>query len=261
MGTTYTPLAMFTTSDPPAPEALLARVLSINSASQASLSNAIPQIWYRARLFANRAYQFSVWPVNHEQGVDAAALSVSVFSDNAGVVQANGASSFAGALEGSANQAGDGKPFTAVIRPVVSGVYKIRVKATSGGTVAHTLNLLLRETTLFSPWTSRAAGFEGFIEMHNNTNAPISVILRAFDSAGVLQGSGLNITLQPNATDFRTANQIGVPVNVFAGIVLAHDGAFGAVTANITTLNGANGLSFDSPFGPREPGLQASPVR
>ena len=97
--------------------------------------------------------------------------------------------------------------------------------------------------------------------MHNNTNAAVSVTLRGYSSAGALQGAGLTITLQPNATDFRTATQIGVPVNVFAGIVLTHDGALGAVSANITTLNGANGLSFDSPFAPRDGGLQAFPVR
>ena len=97
--------------------------------------------------------------------------------------------------------------------------------------------------------------------MHNNTNAAISVTLRGFDNTGTLQGAGLTITLQPNATDFRTANQIGVPVNVFAGIVLTHNGAFGAVSANITTLNGANGLSFDSPFTAREGTLQALPIR
>jgi len=60
---------------------------------------------------------------------------------------------------------------------------------------------------------------------------------------------------------FKTANETGVPVNVFAGIVLTHDGASGAISANITTLNGANGLSFDSPFTPRSPALQGAPVR
>ena len=148
-----------------------------------------------------------------------------------------------------------------MFQPLATEVYKIRVKRLTGGAAPHSVNLQVRETTLFSPWTSRAAGFEGFIELHNNTNAPISVTLRAFNSAGVLQGAGVTITVQPNATNFRTATQAGVPVNVFAGIVLTHNGAFGAVSANITTLNGANGLSFDSPFGPRDPSLQAAPVR
>ena len=164
-------------------------------------------------------------------------------------------------LEAAANQGGDSKPFTAIFQPTTTGVYKIRVQRVSGGAVSQTVNLMLRETTLFAPWTSRAAGFEGFIELHNNTNAPVSVTLRGFDAAGALQGAGLTLTLPANATEVRTAFQIGVPVNVFAGIVLNHDGAFGAVSANITTLNGANGLSFDSPFGLRDSSVQTIPGR
>ena len=166
-----------------------------------------------------------------------------------------------GDLEGSPNNNGDALPSSLVFQPTATGVYKVRILRSNGGSMAHSINVAVRETSLFSPWTSRAAGFEGFIEMHNNTNAAINVTLRAYDSAGALQGAGLTITLAPNATDFRTATQVGVPVNVFAGIVLTHNGGFGAVAANITTLNGANGLSFDSPFTPRNPGLQSRPVR
>lgn len=261
VGTTYTPVFTFTTSDPAVAEALVASSITANSVSQFTISNAAPQVWYRARLFANRSYQISAWPVDHQQGVDAAKLSVSLFSDDAGIVQANDVTSLSGSLEGTPNQGGDDMPFTAVVQPIAGGVNKIRVMRIAGGSVSQSVNLIVRETTLFSPWTSRAAGFEGFVEIHNNTNAPLSVSLSAYDSAGVLQGTGLTITLQANATDFRTAAQIGVPAGLFAGIVLNHNGAFGAVSGNITTLNGANGLSFDSPFATRDSGLQALPVR
>lgn len=261
VGTTYTPVSTFTTSDTAAAEALVASSISTNSASQFTISNAAPQVWYRARFFANRSYQISAWPVDHQQGVDAAKLSVSLFSDDVGTVQANGVTGTSGSLEGTPNQGGDDMPFTAVVQPTAAGVYKIRVMRVAGGSVSQTVNLMVRETTLFSPWTSRAAGFEGFVEMHNNTNAALSVTLSAYSSAGVLQGTPLTLTLQPNATNFSTAAQIGVPAGAFAGIVLAHNGAFGAVSGNITTLNGANGLSFDSPFTTRDSGLQALPVR
>ena len=210
------------------------------------------EIWYRVRLFASRSYQFSAWPVGHEQGTDAPALGLSIFSDDAGTSPAVPApTSSSTALEGSTNSNGDVLPASMLFQPTTTGVYKFRILRTSGGTTAHSINVVVRDTTLFSPWTSKAAGFEGFIEMHNNTNAALSVTLRAFNNAGTLEGPGLTMTLQPNATDFKTATQVGVPVNVFAGIVLTHNGAFGAVAANITTLNAANGLSFDSPFTPR----------
>ena len=97
--------------------------------------------------------------------------------------------------------------------------------------------------------------------MHNNTNAAISVTLCGYNSAGALQGSGLTFSIPANATVFQTAGAVGVPLNIFAGIVLTHNGPFGGVSGNITTLNGMNGLSFDSPFTPRDGGLQAYPVR
>ena len=242
--------------------ALTAQALALNSASQDSMSNVRAELWFRVRLFAARSYQFSAWPVNHEQGADAPAVDLAIFSDPAGAVAATPAPAISsGAIEGSPNGNGDALPASLLFQPAATGVYRIRVLRSSGGTVTHSVNVAVRETTLFSPWTSRAAGFEGFVEMHNNTNAALSVTLRAYNSAGALQGAGLTFSLPANATVFKTATNVGVPANVFAGMVLTHDGAFGAVSGNITTLNGANGLSFDSPFTPRGVSLQAPPVR
>ena len=78
--------------------------------------------------------------------------------------------------------------------------------------------------------------------------------MKAYDNAGTLQGAGLTFTIAANATTFQTGGLIGIPVGVAAGVVLTHNGAFGAISGNITTLNGANGLSFDSAFTVRDPG-------
>ena len=266
-GTTNGLDATFTTAACPGAgnnniSAVTAQTLSLESISQDSMSNVRAEIRFRVRLFASRSYQVSAWPVNHEQGTDAPTLGLSLFSDNAGTVAATPAPTVSsGVLEGSPNNNGDALPSSLLFQPTATGVYKIRVLRTSGGTVAHSINLAVRETTLFSPWTSRAAGFEGFIEMHNNTNAALNVTLRGYDSTGALLGAGITFSIPANATVFKTANETGVPVNVFAGIVLTHGGAVGAISANITTLNGANGLSFDSPFTPRSPAPQGPPVR
>lgn len=130
------------------------------------------------------------------------------------------------------------------------------VRIVEGGNGGGCYQVSLRETTLFSPWTSRAAGFEGFIEVHNNTNAAVNVTLAAYDSLGAKQGAGVTFSIPANATVFKTATETGVPVDVFAGVVLTHDGTFGAISGNITTLNGANGLSFDSAFTPRDGNLR-----
>ena len=238
-----------------------ARTISINSMAQNTLSNVRTEVWYRVRLFANRSYQISAWPVDHEQGVMAPMVFLSLFSDDFGMVPASPAPLVTtGDLEGSPNNNGDTFPSTAVFQPTTTGVYKIKVQGLMGA-VSASINVLVRETTLFSPWTSKAAGFEGFIEIHNNTSAALSVTLKAFDSMGNLQGAGLTVNAPGNATVFQTAGSIGVPVGVFAGIVLTHNGAFGAVSGNITTLNGANGLSFDSPFTARDGAIMGAPVR
>ena len=242
--------------------AVTARTISINSIAQNTLSNARTEVWYRVRLFANRSYQVSAWPVDHEQGVDAPVMGLNLFSDDAGTAAAAPApTNTSGDLEGSPNNNGDALPVTNLFQPTATGVYKIKVSRVSGGAVTASINVLVRETTLFSPWLSKAAGFEGFIEVHNNTSAAVNVTLKGFDSTGTLQGAGLTFAIPANATVFKTGANIGVPVNVAAGVVLTHDGAFGAIAGNITTLNGANGLSFDSPFTPRDGALLGYPVR
>jgi hypothetical protein len=257
----------FTTSACPAAgsnniSAMTARSLALNSASPDSMGTARGEVWYRVHLFASRSYQLSAWPVDHEQGVDAPVMDLAIFSDDAGTVAATPVPVISSAaIEGSPNSNGDALPSSLLFQPTATGVYKVRILRSSGGAVTHSIDVAVRETTLFSPWTSRAAGFEGFIEMHNNTNAPLNVTLRAYDSTGALQGAGLAFSIPANATLFKTATQAGVPANVFAGIVLTHDGAFGAISSNITTLNGANGLSFDSPFTPRDGGWSSPPVR
>ena len=238
-----------------------ARSISIGSVARTRAGGTTPPVWYRVRLFANRSYQISAWPAEHEEGVAVAPLALALFSDDAGTVPAAGVSGGSGVLEATPNQGGDDKPVTVTIQPSVTGVYKIRVQAQPGLEAVHDAHLLVRETTMFTPWTSRAAGFEGVIGLHNNTHAPVSVTLRAFNSAGALQGAGLTLILPPNATDYRFAGEVGVPTGTFAGLVLTHNGAVGAVSGTIITLNPASGVSFDAPFVSRDPTVGGPTVR
>lgn len=209
--------------------------------------------FYWAQLFANRSYELLSYPsalpfdcpTGNGQGL-IANLVVSTDSTFATTLTSTYSSS---ALEGTPNASifcnhSGSLRFTTT----ASGVHYFRGSAVySTGNV----NILLRETTLFSPWLSRAAGFEGFNEIHNNSSAAISVTLRAYDSTGALQGAGLTFSIPANATVFKTGADIGVPAGVAVGVVLTHNGAFGSISGNITTLSGAAGLSFDSPFAPR----------
>ena len=228
--------------------ALAARSIPLNSASRDSMSSVRSEIWYRVRLFASRSYQFSTWPVDHEQGTDAPALVLSVFSDSAGTTPAVPAPTVSSAaLEGSTNRNGDVRPASMLFQPTATGVYLVRIRSTSGGTTAHSINVAVRETTLFSPWTSKAAEFEGFIEMHNNTSAALSVTLRAYNSAGTLQGSGLTTT----SFDYRPTSGYGtnasaMPSTAAAGagsspVILSATGLTCGSTYHFRAV-GANGL-------------------
>ncbi len=142
--------------------AVSAKVLNLESTSRDAMSNVRTEVWYRVRLFAGRSYQFSAWPVDHEQGADAPALALGLFSNHAGTLSATPAPTLtSGGLEGSSNNNGDALPVSMLFQPSTTGVYKLRITRTSGGAVLHPINVAVRETTLFSPWTSRAAGFEG----------------------------------------------------------------------------------------------------
>jgi hypothetical protein len=231
-----------------------ARNIAVNSTSQDFLdSGARASVWYRVQLFAGRSYQISVWTIR-EDGVFVNVDPLELYSDPAGTTLVTvGVTTTDGVFEGSPNDATLG-PRTTIFQAGATGLYLIHAGTNTAGLSATRVHVRVRETTLFSPWTSKAAGFEGFMEIHNNTNGALSVTLSAYNNLGVLQGSGLTFSMPANATVFKTATDIGVPADTFAGVVLTHNGAFGAVSGNITTLNGANGLSFDSPFTAREAG-------
>ncbi len=231
-----------------------ARSIAMNSTAQDTIQSGVrPSVWYRVQMFAGRSYQISVWSVK-EDGVLVNITPVELYADTTGTALVSAGVTFTkNAFEGSPNDDFLG-PTTTLFQPTVTFPYLIHAGTNTPALASTKVNIRVRETTLFSPWLSKAAGFEGFIELHNNTSAAVSVTLKAYDSAGALQGAGLTFSIPANATVFQTGALIGVPVGVAAGVVLTHNGAFGAISGNITTLNGANGLSFDSPFTARDAG-------
>ena len=213
--------------------------------------------FFKTDLIANRSYEISMYDRGREW--QAASAAGAVAFPGGAQVATDQAFSMGGIVpsldnqstkEGSTNVVADFCCFaeTLTVFTTTTGSHFIQVPTYYS---TGSFYFSIRETTLFSPWLSKGAGFEGFIELHNNTNALVSVFLRGHDSLGNVQGAGLAVFIPANATVFKTGAEIGVPVGVFAGVVLTHNGSFGAISGNITTLNGANGLSFDSPFTPR----------
>jgi hypothetical protein len=153
---------------------------------------------------------------------------------------------------------------TTLFLPATSGTYRIRVLGVPAVTDT-SLNLRARETTLFSPWffVSASNQYDASHEVHNNTNQPVTVTLRAFGVAGVQLGVTHTFTLAANATVAKTAllDLMVAGDGTSGGTGLTHNGAFGAISANTTTASGLTGLAFDSPFTTRNQGATGRPIR
>lgn len=205
--------------------------------------------FYHFTAFANRSYEVQAYHVGVERTVSRVNIVSMQVADNSSMTPALTLNTTDSNFEGSANDDAGFRPRVGAFTAATTSTHYIQLGT---NTATGCFYISVRETTLFSPWFSRAAGFEGFIEVHNNTSQFTTITLTAYDTNGVSIGTPLTVAIAPNATVFRTAGQIAPAHASFGGIVLTHDSTFGGVSGNITTLNGANGLSFDSPFTPRD---------
>ncbi|MEO8359991.1 MAG: carboxypeptidase regulatory-like domain-containing protein [Vicinamibacteria bacterium] len=241
----------------------LARSVAVNSGVGLGLGGPTSTSWFAMPLFANRSYQISAWPVVEDGATGAVAIAMDLYSDAIGSTAALPVPrNHAGPLEGSPNDAG-GNARTQIFLPTLSGTYTLRLSG--AGFTREDVQLMVRETTLFSPWffVTTSNGYDAFYEIHNNTSEPVTVTLRGFGQTGTLVGVAHTFTLAANATAVKSAKSdlLITGDGSFGGTVLTHDGAFGAVSGNTTTLSPSTGLSFDSPFTPRVSATQGLPIR
>jgi hypothetical protein len=111
------------------------------------------------------------------------------------------------------------------------------------------------ETTLHAPWwfVSSASGYDAFIELANTTTVPVAVTVTVRSASGTTLGANTTSIPAGGNIAMSVANQFGGTITANSGSAqVAHDGPPGAIVGNITTLSGATGLSFDSPFGMRD---------
>ncbi|TMG82169.1 MAG: hypothetical protein E6H74_11490 [Betaproteobacteria bacterium] len=112
------------------------------------------------------------------------------------------------------------------------------------------------DTTLNGPWffVDAASSYNGFVEIANTTVNSVNITVTIRNSAGATIGTPQsrlvagygNLALNAR-TDF------GVTLTTGSGSVqVAHDGAPGAIIANVTSLSAQAGLSFDSPLTRRQ---------
>lgn len=136
-----------------------------------------------------------------------------------------------------------------------AGPFEYTVLAIAGGSATQTATCIVRvvETTLFSPWYFRdtGSGYDGFAELKNTTTSPVTVVVNAFLPNGAIAGS-TSVAVPANGVALVTTASLGVPASGFGSMSIAHTGKLGAIVANITTISGTTGVSFDAPFTTRE---------
>jgi hypothetical protein len=194
--------------------------------------------FYVYSLVAGRSYVAFCW----QPGVEGAGSCDVETQDNAGT--AVGVT-----ITGEPRTVAGGHQGDAVaLTPAATGTFYVKLTNTGPNTTL--TDMIMIETTLFSPWyfVSSAAGYNGFIEIRNNTSAPALVVTTVYRDNGTVAGSDTR-TIPANGTGLVTANSF-VP-DGFGSVQIAHQEMPGGIAANITTLSASTGLSFDSPFTPR----------
>ena len=194
--------------------------------------------YYRFAVQANRSYAAICWFI----GVDGGGTNTTIVR-------------WRTAADADLGSAGDIEPFDpsfigdiAVIQPTSAGSLYVRINNPNASVV--TANLMVMETTLFSPWFFvSTAPYEAYVEIRNNTASSISVTLRAYNSGGTIIGS-TTIALPGNGNTALGMSTLGI-MDTGGSVSLTHNGPPGALVANITTLGTATGVSFDAPFAPR----------
>ena len=234
-----------------------ARAVALNAMSRDMMNTVRTETWYRIRLFANRSYQISAFATNEDGATGLSPIVVEVFSNPTTMASATALSPDTEGLPG--DLAGLSRSIS--FRPASTGAYLIRVLG-APSVAEMSMNVVVRETTLFSPWFAASPTYNAYYEIHNTTNQPVLVTLQALGSSGTLVGIAYEFTIPARATVFKRAvEDLQVTLGAVGGTMLTHAGAFGAIVANTTTVSDSTGLSFDAPFTPRDRTISGRPVR
>ena len=224
-----------------------AHFLFMGVARGVGVSNAAPR-YFKARVVAGRSYSFYTWAPFQDAGDGEANVQHTLFADSTCTTLAT--TVVTSVREPSVEVDGHiGGSHTII--PTFTGTLYIKVQAFGPGFV--TAFTAMHETTLFSPWWYAAGDYNAFAEIKNATNTTLTYALTAYRSNGTVCGS--------TAANLPAGGNIGINIRNLGtcqaagsgSAQIAFQGPPGAIVANITTLDGALGLSFDAPFTARMP--------
>lgn len=211
---------------------------------QFSLSGSGILRFYRFFAASGASYHVNSAPVGANDGATEV-CGIAVFADSACTTFIG----FSSGDEDTKDLGGDGSSFVAA----ASQAHTVRIQH-SGQVNAFSCATIIQETTLFSPWFFRevANGYDGFVEIRNSdTFTANGIVVTAFNSSGTATGS-TTISIPGNGTALVRVSDLGAPATGFGSVRIATPQKPGTIVANITTLSGLTGLSFDAPFSRRE---------
>lgn len=204
--------------------------------------------WYDVQLVTGRSYQYLAWDPSADMTARGLYF-VSLFHEN-GTTPAGG--TLGGYTEPHTIIGQGSQSVIPTERPCPTtncGTrFKLRVQNVLG-TDADVM-VAIFETTLSSPWFFRDSSYDGFVEVRNHTDTSQQVFYRVYSLSGTLLCSVSDALPANGGNVFGVGDRCGL-ANAMGSVQIAHSGAPGAITANITSLSAATGLSFDAPFTPR----------
>jgi hypothetical protein len=200
--------------------------------------------YYKIRVLAGRSYAAILWQPFEDVGEGGSNTDLTVWSNTTCTVTATQPSIDNDPDTDFPNADADAVSFT----PPALATYIIEVDNQAAN--SYVIRLLVVDTTLNSPWWFTGGTNNAFVEIRNNTPGNRSMTLTAYTSAGVACGSTTssvpgNGNIAINIKDYAACAAAGS-----GSAKLTYVGAPGAFVANITTIDGVLGTSFDAPFFP-----------
>ena len=203
-------------------------------------------LFYKTNVVAGRSYAVMAWGPTQDVGEGGVSVSVDLYSDNTCTTTAGGTDQTDNEpyLFGIIGHAADHDN----IIPTTTGPIYIRVNNSIAS--AYTVHVVIVETTLFSPWWFSGGTNQAFVEVRNNMLGPTNALVTLYRSDGTVCGTA-DVPLAGNGNAAIVVGSIGTCAGGSGSAQIAFAGTPGGLIANITTIDGPNGTSFDSPFAPR----------
>jgi RNA polymerase sigma factor (sigma-70 family) len=144
--------------------------------------------WYKVRLVPGRSYAAYAWAPDADPSETTVSLDFTWWLDNGTTAAGGVGTSEAEPIPTVTGHNGDLeyiRPTTADCAVASGCTFRLRLAAASAAS-GFTVNVLVVETTLFSPWWQVGNGYDSAPQIRNNTTSTLSVTYTAYNGAGTV---------------------------------------------------------------------------